>query len=129
MRSSNLFIKMYRQCNVNEKRLTVCHALKSNWSWPISALYFAYALANHRPEVKLDKSISQSATRVHMMSHHMSKTCETRPCASDFHLTFLAPLFFTSIAICIVSPFLIKEIPQIRLYREPFAELYSRLLV
>ena len=32
---------------------------------------FAYALANHRPEITLDKSVNQSAARIHMMCYHI----------------------------------------------------------
>ena len=58
---------------------------------PRLALDFAYAFANHRPELKLGRTVSQSATRIEMMSHYMSKACETLPCPSDFHHTLPAP--------------------------------------
>ena len=53
-----------------------------------SAVDFAYALANHKPEPKLGESVSQSAARFQIMSHHMSRPCETLPCSPDFHNTF-----------------------------------------
>ena len=52
------------------------HALKTNWCRSISGLDFAYALANHRPELKLGKPVSQSSASIQMMSHHMNKVCE-----------------------------------------------------
>ena len=61
---------------------------KIHWYRPSSALDFA--VANHRPELKLGKSVSQSAVRLQMMSHHMSKSCEILPSPSDFHDTLLA---------------------------------------
>ena len=67
---------------------------KSNWVRRISVLYFACALANTRLELKLGKSVSQSAGRIQMMSHHMSKPCETLHCSSDFYGTLLAPVSF-----------------------------------
>ena len=66
---------------------------------PTDALDFACALANHRTELKWDKNVSQSAVGFQMMSHHMSKPCETLPCSSDFHDTLLAPLVFFLIAL------------------------------
>ena len=72
---------------------------KSNLYQPIIALDFSYAFAKHRSELKFDKSISQSAVRIQMMSHHMSHSCETLLCPSDFHDTLLAPLLFISIAL------------------------------
>ena len=51
------------------------------------ALDFAYALANHRPELELGKTAGQSAARIQMMSHHMSKPSGTVSCSSDFHDT------------------------------------------
>ena len=41
------------------------------------ALDFAYALANHRQEGLLGESPTQSAARIQMMSHYMSKAFET----------------------------------------------------
>ena len=52
---------------------------------------FAYALANHRPQILLGKSVGQLAARIQMMSHHMSKPCEILPRSSDFHDTLLVP--------------------------------------
>ena len=72
---------------------------KSNWYRPISAQDFAQTLINQRPELKLDKSNSQSAARIQMMSDYMSKACETLPCSSNFHATFFAPLAFILIAL------------------------------
>ena len=40
---------------------------------------------------KLGERVSQSAARIHMMSHQMSKPCGTLPCSPDFHDTHLAP--------------------------------------
>ena len=48
-------------------------------------LDFTYALANQRPELKLGKSVTQSAARIQMMSHHKSKACKTLSCSTDFH--------------------------------------------
>ena len=70
------------------------HALKINCCRLISALDFAYARVDHRPEFKLDKSVIQLATRIEMMSPHMSKPCKTLPCLSGFHDTLLAPVTF-----------------------------------
>ena len=67
---------------------------KKNWCRSISAVDFAYALANYRPELKLDKSVSQSAARFQMLSHHMSKPWETHTCPSDFHHTHLTRITF-----------------------------------
>ena len=58
------------------------------------ALDFAYALANHRPEIKLDRSLSRTAARILTMSHQMSKSYETLSCPSDFHDTLLAHVTF-----------------------------------
>ena len=55
---------------------------------PISALDFVYALAKHSSELKFDKGVSQSAARIQMISHHMSKPCKAFPCPSDFHNSF-----------------------------------------
>ena len=41
----------------------------------------------------------KSAARIQMMSHYMSKACETLPCSSNFHATFFAPLAFILIAL------------------------------
>ena len=64
-----------------------------------------YALANHIQELKLDQSVSQLAARIQMMTHHMSKDCETLPCPSDFQDTLFASLLFISIALplCFLS--------------------------
>ena len=53
-------------------------------------------LANHRPEIRSRKSVSKSVPRIQMMSHHMSKPCETLPCSPDFHDTLLALASFHS---------------------------------
>ena len=50
---------------------------KSKGCRTISALHFAYALANHKQELKLGKSASQSAARIQIMNNHMSKPHET----------------------------------------------------
>ena len=71
-------------------------APNSNWWRPINALDFAYASANHRPEPKLGERVRQSAARIRMISHQMSKPCETLPCSSDFQDTLLAPDRFHS---------------------------------
>ena len=71
---------------MKEQRLEAIHALKSYWCRPISALDFTNALANHKPELKLGKSVTQSA-RIQMMIHYMSQPCKTIPCSSDFHDT------------------------------------------
>ena len=60
----------------------------------LRSLDFAYALANHRLKLKLGKSVSQSAARIQMVSHHMSKSCENLPCSSNFHDTHIAPGVF-----------------------------------
>ena len=52
-----------------------CFGYASNSCRPISALDFAYVIANHRTEFQLGKIVSQSAARIQMMSHHMSKPC------------------------------------------------------
>ena len=44
----------------------------------------------------LNVSVSQSAARIQMMSHLMSKPCETVPCSSDFHDAPIAPVSFHS---------------------------------
>ena len=72
----------------------VWQALRSNWCRPISALNFAYTLANHRPELKFDKVDRPWVARIPIMSHHMSKPCKTLPCPSDFHNTLFAPVTF-----------------------------------
>ena len=38
------------------------------------------------------KIVIQSAARIQMMNHIMSKPCKTLPCPSDFHDTLLAPI-------------------------------------
>ena len=58
---------------MKNKRLGTCQAPKSNLCRPISALDYAYATANHRPELILGRSVSQSAARIWIISHHMSK--------------------------------------------------------
>ena len=55
---------------------------------------FAYALANHRPQILLGESVGQLAARIQMMSHHMSKPCEILPRSSDFHDAFFVPVCF-----------------------------------
>ena len=82
------------QCESKNQRPTAWHALKMNYCRLISALDFAYARVDHRPEFKLDKSVIQFATRIEKMSPHMSKTCKTLPCLSGFHDTLLAPVTF-----------------------------------
>ena len=58
------------------------------------ALDFACAFANLRPDLKLGKSASHSAARIQMMSHHMSKPCETVPRSSNFHITLPSAVIF-----------------------------------
>ena len=72
--------RFYRECNENEKKTQESHCCQ-----PISALDFAYALANHRPELILGECVSQSAARLQKITHHMSKPCKTFLCSSDFH--------------------------------------------
>ena len=57
--------------------------------WDFVDPRFAY---NLRPELKLGKSVSQSAARIQMMS----QPCETVPCSLDFHERLLAPVIFYS---------------------------------
>ena len=66
---------------MKKQRLKVWHALKSNRCRPISALDLAYVSANHKPEFKSGKTVSQSAASIQMMSHHMSKPCEPISCS------------------------------------------------
>ena len=51
-------------------------------------------MANHRSELKCEKSVNQSVVRIQIMSHHMSQSCETLHCPSDFHATLL-PYYFS----------------------------------
>ena len=68
---------------------------KSNLYWPISIWYFAYALANHRPELIKGDSVSESAARIQMMNHHL-------PCSSDFHDILLVPVSVHSHCTCYI---------------------------
>ena len=52
---------------------------KINGCRPMSTPDFALALANDKPDLKLGKSVSQSAACIQMMS----KPCEILPCSSD----------------------------------------------
>ena len=74
-------------------RLSSWNTLKCNRCQPISALDFAYASANHRPQFKSGKSVSQSAARIHMMSYHMSKPL--RFLWHTFHFNLFPFTFFT----------------------------------
>ena len=58
------------------------------------ALDFACTLANHRPDLKLGKSVSHSVASSQMMSHQISKPCETVPRSSNFHVTLPSPVIF-----------------------------------
>ena len=61
--------------------------------WHISGLPLkVIGVANHRPEVKLDKNASQSKTHFQMMSHHKSGPFETLRCPSDLDATLLGLL-------------------------------------
>ena len=60
---------------------------------------FAYALTNSRPELISGESVSQSVAHIQMMSHHMSKPCESLPCSSYFHDTPSPPLCFILITL------------------------------
>ena len=42
-------------------------------------------MANHRPELESGKSVSQSAARIQIMSHHFSRPWETPPFCSSIH--------------------------------------------
>ena len=44
---------------MKKTRLSAWHALKRNFCRPISGLDFAYALANHRSEFKLGRSVNR----------------------------------------------------------------------
>ena len=61
-----------------------------------SALDFAYSSANHRPEPKSGECVSQSASRIQMVSYQISKPCETHPCPPNFHGALLVPVGFNS---------------------------------
>ena len=74
--------------------MVTINVILNNDQRPISALDFAYALTNHRQELKFDKAVSQSAARIQMMSHYMTKPYETLPCPSDFHDPLLDPFTF-----------------------------------
>ena len=69
-------------------------SLTSNTCQPISTLNLPYSLVNLKPELKLGKSVSQSAARIHMMSHYMNKAFEAVPCSSDFHDTLPIDFYF-----------------------------------
>ena len=68
-----------------KQRLLTGRVLKS--SRQINAIDFAY----HRSELRLYKSISQSSTRIQIMSYHQTEPCGNIPCPSNFHYTLLAP--------------------------------------
>ena len=79
-----------------DKRLWTWQAPKSTFWRQISALDFASASANHRPESQLGERVSLSAARIQMMSYQMSQPCETLPYSPDFHVKLLAPASFHS---------------------------------
>ena len=86
-------------CEWKKQKLRTWHALK-------------LMLANQRPRsrTKLDKSVSQSAARIRMMSHHMNKPCETLPCASDYHDTRLASLISIALPIQLLKNLRTKQV-------------------
>ena len=84
---------------MKNQRLRAWYGLKSNRCRPISPEDFAYGLANHKTELKVNKSVSHYAARIQMMSHHMNILSETLPCPSDFHDTPSPSLLFFSIAL------------------------------
>ena len=91
-----LFISytLYRKCNANEKKAKAL-GLECPKKELITANQwtgFRLHLGKSQPRTLILKSFSQSAARIYMMSHHMSKPGETFPCPSDFHDTLLAPL-------------------------------------
>ena len=83
------FSNYYREWNENENTKDLWPA--SNYWWPDSILDFAYTSANHKSEPKLGECVSQSAGRIRMMCHQISKPCETLPCSQDFHDKLIAP--------------------------------------
>ena len=66
----------------------------------VSAL--AYASANHKQESKYGERVSQSGVYIQVMSHQMSKPCETLHCSPDFHDTLLALLVLILISLPIL---------------------------
>ena len=81
----------------------------SKFKKSISALDFTYALANHRPELQLGKSVNQSATRIQMMSHHIiwfiwANLVKPFPAPQIFMTHSSPPLLFISIALSIQRP-------------------------
>ena len=75
--------------SVKIPKLGPLHATLSNWFQPSNALYFTSTLANHRPELILGNSVSQSAARIPSY-----EPCETLPCSSHFHDRLVAPSVF-----------------------------------
>ena len=67
----------YRECNRRYENFGNVHKNKGS----------GHGMPKHRPERKLGKTVSQTAARIQMITHHMSKYCEILPCSSDFHDT------------------------------------------
>ena len=66
------------------KNKALRHVHASKGCWPISALDFAYAMANNTPELQLSLCVSETAVSIQMMSHHVIKPSGSLPCSSHF---------------------------------------------